>query len=469
MMCFKNIGTARKKIILFAGLLGLMSFVFGLGSCKKFVEVPPSPTVLQSSSVYSNDITANAALAGLYSNIMALNSLNGNITLYGSLLSDDIHTALPNATYDAFGANAVAAGNNENNVVWTQLYGFIYQANNIIENVQNNSAITSGTARTLTGESKFIRALTYFYLVNLYGDVPLVLSTDYAATAKQPRATSTKVYDQIVQDLKDAQTLLGNAYLGTGGRVRANHYAASALLARVYLFQKKWAEAETAASEVIGSGVYSLDTDLNHIFSTSSNEAIFEFQPTAGFFNTNDGFNFGTFSSSSVPKFILTNSLLNAFETGDQRLPDWTQTNTASGTNYIHPYKYKVFVGGPPYKEYYVVLRLAEMYLIRAEARAQQGADLPGALADLNMVRTRAGLTVSAASGQTDILAAIARENRVEFFAEWAHRWLDLKRTGMIDNVLGAEKPNWSSQKALLPVPLQQLQLNPNLAQNPGY
>lgn len=120
--------------------------------------------------------------------------------------------------------------------------------------------------------------------------------------------------------------------------------------------------------------------------------------------------------------------------------------------------------------EYYTPLRLAEQYLIRAEARANQD-NLNGAVDDLNVIRKRAVLTTLLNSlTQAQVLAAVAQENRIEFFAEWGHRWLDLKRTGQADAVLGSLKgSNWQTTDQLYPIPISEILRDPNLEQNPGY
>jgi hypothetical protein len=114
-------------------------------------------------------------------------------------------------------------------------------------------------------------------------------------------------------------------------------------------------------------------------------------------------------------------------------------------------------------------LRLGEQYLIRAEAEAHLN-DNTNAIKDLNIIRNRAGLAnYAGATDQTSVLTAIMHERQVELFCEWGNRWFDLKRTGTIDAVLGAEKPGWQPYIALYPVPLTEIQSNPFLIQNPGY
>ena len=115
-----------------------------------------------------------------------------------------------------------------------------------------------------------------------------------------------------------------------------------------------------------------------------------------------------------------------------------------------------------------MVLRLAEQYLIRAEAKARQN-NLAGAAEDLNMIRNRAGLANSAAADQESLLLAIAQERRVEPFTENGTRWLDLIRSGKATEVLGALKTNWTANDTLYPIPLNELQKNTHLNQNAGY
>src|SRR5262249_32404391 len=145
---------------------------------------------------------------------------------------------------------------------WNGSYTWIYQANACIEGISKSEGISTPCKNQLIGEAKFIRAFLYFNLVNLYGDVPLVTSTNYAVNASLPRTSVAQVFQQIVQDLKDAQQLLTASY-PSAGKVRPNKFAATALLARAYLYQKQWANAAAAANEVISTGSYGLVTDLD--------------------------------------------------------------------------------------------------------------------------------------------------------------------------------------------------------------
>jgi len=164
----------------------------------------------------------------------------------------------------------------------------------------------------------------------------------------------------------------------------------------------------------------------------------------------------------------LSQELISSFENGDNRMNQWTVSYALNGTNYSVAYKYKNLSSTASPTEDYMVIRLAELYLIRAEALAHTG-NFTGAMADVNLIRQRAGLLPAAAISQTDVLVAIMKERRIELFCEWGNRWFDLNRTGTINTVLSAEKTGWKPTSSLFPIPITELQSNPFLTQNPGY
>jgi hypothetical protein len=316
---------------------------------------------------------------------------------------------------------------------------------------------------------KVMRSLYYFNLVNLFGDVPLVLTPDYKVNAALPRTSVDSVYGQIIADLTDARQNLSADY-PSSGHVRPCRLVATALLSRIYLYRQQWQDAYDAADTVLTSGQYSLETDLNKVFLDGSAEAIWQLPATGPNEVTAEAYNFIPQSSGTVPTFPLNTWLINAFEPGDQRMQDWLGQVDVDGRTFYYPYKYKNVLTSSPTTEDYMILRLAEQYLIRAEASAELG-NYAAALADVNAVRARAGLTASTAdpNSKTEVLNAIMHERQIELFTEWGHRWYDLKRTGMAGTVLAAEKTGWNTNSALYPVPRLQLQDNVNLRQNPGY
>jgi len=367
--------------------------------------------------------------------------------------------------------------------IWADLYNVIYQTNSAISGISSSSAISTDTKQQLLGECEVMRAFCYFYLVNLYGDVPLILAPDYQTSEKFSRTASTEVYRQIIIDLVNAKSSLSQNYLTPGGavtseRVRPNVAVATALLARVYLYIGSYDSAEIEATAVINNTQFSLVQDLDSAYLASNSEAIWQLESIDNGLNAPDGAAFLLNQvggpSTSFP-YILSDSLEYEFEPGDLRAVHWTDSMTVGAAVYYFPYKYKQYYTGQPPTEYPTLLRLAEQYLIRAEARAQEG-KLTGtnsAQADLNVVRNRAGLPNTMASTAADLEAAILRERRFELFTEYGHRWLDLKRTQNVDAVMSVAAAlkggNWTNTDSLYPIPTIDIQADGNLVQNPGY
>ncbi len=452
-------------------------------SCKKFVTVPPPITGLVSESVYSTNSTAAASLTGIYVTMNGNTIGGGNfgISVYGGLSADELklHPASTNTTTNHTYVNTLLS--NDGSSVWPALYKCIYQANSAIEGITVSTGLTPAMSRQLMGEAKFVRAFCYFYLVNFYGDVPLVLTTNYQINATIGRSPKDQVYLQIIADLKDAQTLLTDNYLDASGvtttsRVRPNKGAASALLARVYLYLQQWDSAEAEATSIINNSNYILLSNLNNVFLATSMEAIWQLERPNNGFNTPDGGTFlTTYLNNGGPTggfpITLRDSLALGFESGDLRKANWIRSLTIGAKTYYYPYKYKRNTGNPA-TEYPVIFRLAEQYLIRAEARAQKG-NLAGAQTDVNVIRNRAGLPNTSSNTQASLISTILRERQYELFTEYSHRWFDLKRTANIDPVMTIVCPQkggtWVTTASLYPIPLSEIQADPNLTQNPGY
>lgn len=464
----------------------LFLLIFG---CRKFVEVPPPITQVSSTSLFSNNATLESALGGIYIT-MEGNSVGGGPTGISAILglSGDDFNLFPGT----LGDQADAYMNQETSIypptIWSDLYKVIYQANAIITGANNSTAITMAVRQQAVGEAEFLRAFCNFYLVNIYGNIPLVLTTDYNTNSTLGQSPPGEVYAQIVADLEDAKNRLGQNYLDAQGnvtneRVRPNALAAAALLARAYLYMHKYDSAEQEATTVINSSIYQLYQGiegLNSVFLTTSQEAIWQLElPASDVVNTPDG---GAFllgllyfggPNTNAP-FTLSDSLIASFEPNDLRRTEWVDSVMQGTTTYYFPYKYKHFYDkdSPP-TEYPTIMRLGEQFLIRAEARAQQG-NLAQAILDLDTIRSRAGLPLTTASTQINVLSAILHERRVELFTEYGHRWFDLKRTGTIDSVMSVVTPlkgggTWSADDSLYPIPYGDLQTDPKLKQNPGY
>lgn len=458
-----------KKIFLYI-VSGLT--LAALSSCEKFVDVPAPENQLISDVTFQSATSADAAVAGLYSIMNSYNYQFANFIGNGmpAFSADEFHYALSSSGFNEFKDNNLSPGNSYVRTMWTPVYNYVYHANAILEGLDKSTTISDVVKKQLAGEARFLRAFYYFYLVNYFGDVPLILTTDYKANTVMPRTPAADVYNAIVADLKQAQADLDDDY-PTTERIRANKAAATALLARTYLYRQQWSEAETEATKVINDNRYELLTDLDKIFLKNSNETILQLQSvnksTAGV-NTWEGFNIVPFSPTGRAYYHVYDSFLNAFETGDQRKNSWIKSYTNASGTFFYPYKYKVRTAAPV-QEYSMVLRLAEQYLIRAEARAQQN-NLAGAAADLNAIRQRAGLEPLPDNlDKAAMLLAVEQERRIELFAEWGHRWFDLRRTGRSLAVLSPIKPDLTATDLWYPIPLSAINTNPFLTQNEGY
>jgi hypothetical protein len=443
-----------------------LSIVMLCSSCEKYLEVDPPVDQLTRSTVFQDPGTINAAMTGLYSQAFFSTLLSFGSEFYPGMFADEFHFAFP--FYDVFKDNAY----NEQTIIlptlWSDGYSLIYEANDMIGSLASTNVITKDVQTQYIGEAKFFRAFAHFMLSNLYGDVPLILSTDVVSTALQPRVSRDTVMQQVIADLKDAQAALQSS---GNPRTKVTAAAAEALLARAYLYSRKWSDAETSASHLIESGQFSLETDVSKVFLKGSPESILQISSTGGSQYRVDYTQIAAFyiPFGPSPNTLVDSTLLSAFEPGDLRKQNWI--NSFTGTSPYFPYKYKqnMTPANPDLGEDYVVFRLAEQYLVRAEARAQQE-NIHDAVDDLNIIRHRAGLDpISYSISEADVLLAVEQERRIELFAEWGHRWFDLARTGRADAVLGAKKPNWKHRAILLPIPFAELQNNPRLTQNEGY
>lgn len=459
------------KLRIFSTITLILSFT--ITSCKKLIEIPEPKTQVSSETVFSDFETANAAMLGLYSQMMSseLNMENGGLSVFGGILSDDLTLTSSNYQYDPFLNNALTSDNSTINYnFWTTSYTNIYQANSIIEGLQNATGLSSKQKNSLIGEARMVRSFYYFYLVNLFGPIPLITSKDYRENALISRTSIDSVYKFIKQDLTEAELLLPSDY-STQDKVRPISIVATALLARLDLYLGNWDAAINESTRVINSPglVLTAASEIDNCFKTSSPEIIWQLpQAYVNDLNSVEGETFIP-SSGSIPQFTVTQSLLNSFDTGDLRRDHWIDSTDIDGTMYYYPAKYKVQFD-TDITENDVILRLAEQYLIRSEASLKLD-KIFESVQDLNIIRERAGLNlIDGNISQQDLEKMIALENRHEYFAELGHRWLDLKRTGRINDVLSVEKAgSWKSDDALLPLPLKEIEKNKNLLQNPGY
>lgn len=473
----------------------LSSLLTGTSGCKKLIEIDPPRSTITTPQLFADNTQAEWALAAVYSKMIngvdysfsneaaKRNFGAGLSTILGSFSSDEMYNSDGAASTELYYLNAnrlTVQTASLPTYAWTSAYKTIFDANAVIEGVSASTTLLDSVRNQLKGEALALRAFAWFYLVNFFGDVPLTTTIDYSKTSMLPRAPATSVYAQIVNDLVTAGSLLAADFsVGKGERVRINKWFAEALLARVYLFTGKYQDAMTSASGVIHQTAYfSLEQDLSNVFSTNSREAILQLKPSnmdVAIKNAvPEGIQFRPLTDGTRSPYRITNDLLNAFEPDDKRKSAWIYPEP----NGYSPYKYILGAGeaalGAPQPQYYMVMRLAEMYLIRAEASLllSEG-NKASAIDDLNALRTRAGLPgLPVTLTSAEVKDAIAHERRCELFAEWGHRWLDLKRTGKAAAVLSqlpAKQPWAGDYQLLYPIPGSEILNNKHITQNPGY
>ncbi|SFM79400.1 Starch-binding associating with outer membrane [Chitinophaga sp. YR627] len=469
--------------------------VLSLYSCRKYLELPAPVTSVNASNVYNDNSTAIAVVTAIYARMSNTFYDQGPtaISLYPELSADNLRLFSVNANL-----NYTRHYQNELDQryisvpFWNTLYSIIYSINTAIEGLSASVNLNIMIRDRLLGELYFLRAYHYFYLVNLYGDVPLLTTSIYQESIKVPRTATDEIYTQMLADLDIAGKQLDNIYVdetllnASSERIRPNMAAVNALTARVNLYMKRYPAAEAAATKVIEkTAMYTSNIPLSEIFKKNSKETIWSLQPVKKQFNTDEGelFVLPDGGPNDVNPLYISDALLNSFEPGDQRKTAWIGHVSVGNQDYSYPAKYKVKFGDAEVSEYTILLRLAEQYLIRAEARNEQN-NTSGAIADLNVLRSRSRRDISqqvpnplpdlpAGLTQTELRTLILNERRVELFMEGGHRWFDLRRTGQIDKIMSkaavTKNGSWQSFKALYPIPISDILLSPLLRQNPGY
>lgn len=387
---------------------------------------------------------------------------------------------------------------------WQYLFAHLTAANAVLDNIPAiDDPKWAGTSRKdqILGEASFLRALAYYNLVCHFGGVPIILSVTNEGDFYPSRNTKEEVYAQIIKDLKYAESvLLATPYNGEYGR--ATKGAAQALLAKTYAQMKDYTNCLTYCNNVINSGTYSLVADYSKLFGATNkntSESIFEIQvPTGGTPYNFWGIEiFAYVASDGWPKRNQGSyDLIQAFKAaGDNGVRytstfNWQVANASFNMpiNAWDPAKPVPFMNKLPDPNGWAgidnlpVMRLADIILLAAEANVQLG-NLPTAITQLNQIRTRAGLTNTTASTKSDLALAVLNERRLELVFECT-RWNDLQRAdangtinlvtlmnSQVDSYGKSLNFNMNADKHqfILPIPLQDLQLNKNLKQNPGY
>ena len=461
----------KYKLLRVSVTLAICSLVWG---CEDYVEIEVPDHKIVKETVFESEETASRAIRGIYNELFRSSFSGGwrsSVTVLAGLSSDILEPVNPEHSYAEFQQNEIPPGNSANFELWSSAYNVVYMANSFLEGLENSQNISENVRLNLEGEAKFVRAFTYFYLVNLYGDVPLILTTDYRINSVVTRDPVEEVYAQIVSDLEFAIENLGEEYQNSD-RTNVNVFTAIALRARVALYQGDWEMAETLSGQVINQGSYEILPNLDEVFLANSREAIWQISPIGrGNILTSTGEG-QVFIGGSFSSLKLASDFVHTFDPEDKRFLNWIGHYESTTRNFYFPYKYKDRSSLSNITEYSMVLRLAEQYLIRAEARVQQG-KIAEAISDINLIRGRAGEelieSVNNNLSKEEILELIMEERKKELFAEWGHRWFDLKRTGKADEILNEKTAYWEQTDIFYPIPEQERLKNINLDQNAGY
>ena len=467
-----------------------------LSACNSdFLSVVPE-TERTVANFYKTAADFNTAVVGTYAtfkNAGLYGNGAGSLIWMGEVSTDNTDYGYTRTPVSAIGFEIEDLNYSLSNTyfrdAWIGHYQGIGRANGILDRI-GDANFDATLKNQYEGEARFLRAMFYFNLVRLFGDVQLVTSeiNDPYGTAKITRSPAADVYALIVSDLMAAEEKLP-ATITAANAGRASKWAAKSLLGKVYLTQKQYDKAAAKLKEVIDANTYSLMPNYADVFAASTSfaankETILAVQYKGGQIGQGGNFYsqwtpFGALS----PDFGVTGGpgdginrptadLIAAYEPGDIRKTASIATSykDAQGKVFNEPYPVKFRQTGIIRGESdvdYPILRYADVLLMYAEALNEQG-QTPAALPFLNQIRKRAGLTDSKAATQADVRLAIEQERRVEFAFE-SKRWFDLVRTGRFVPVMMAKGYAVKPYQVLYPIPQRELDLNKSLAQNQGY
>ncbi len=485
----------------YKNLIAILLAVFTYQSCSKdFIELAPISN-MNSASFYKSQADFNLAVNAAYSTFQTTGMFNQCMYIFGEMHSDNTETTwLPGNSFDLESVYTfqMNSANTWIHNAWNDMYSMILRCNLVLDRIEG-AEMDATIKNRFKGEVSFLRGLTYFYLVQLYGGVPLILKETSVQEAYQfGRASVDEIYAQIILDLKNAEGWLpdrtGYTALNIG---RATSGAAQGILAKVYLTRKDYPNAKVYLEKVMAQGydllpAYAQLWDLKH---ENSIESIFEVQYKKGGFGTGS-----PFANRFAPRFSVntivavgstgsenspTADMENAYEAGDLRkdismAPGFVDPKTKLYTRFRYVKKYQ----DVPFADWdsdnnWPVLRYADVLLMYAEVLNETGFQADGqAFQLLNRIRTRAGLPPKTSgnsnpnlkvSSQQAFRLAVEQERRVELAFE-NHRLYDLLRTGRMIEVLSAKGYKVSTKDLVLPIPLEVIQSNPEkITQNPGY
>ncbi|MBB4637094.1 RagB/SusD family nutrient uptake outer membrane protein [Longimicrobium terrae] len=446
--------------------LGLFAAA-ALAACDNPLDTNPTASI-PSGEALDTPEEVRVAVNGMY-DAYSVGDLDRNLLVFPDLYSDNFGFQDTYTSDEEVSIKTIRSTNTGVRDIWEGAYVGINRANNVLAALDGVDGLDEDEAAQYRGEALYVRAHLYFVLAEFFGGVPLVTEPTLAVSAGNnvPRSTEAQTYALVETDLREAQRLLLNN--SPSRRGRATWGSATALLARVNLYARDWADARTFASQVIGSGDYEL-VDYGDIWNEkNSDESIFELQytvndpgPFAGWFLPDTEGGRGSFVASQSLRSIYGDAV------EDRELDSRYLVTFLNGSQFIGKY-FRISNGD----DNYVMLRLAEMYLIRSEAEARLDGNLAQARADIDAVRERAGLApldAEAVVSAQQVLRANLQERRREFVGE-GYRFFDLRRfRDALPEIGTLVRDQYRADFRLyFPLPQGDLDANPELTQNPGY
>ncbi len=456
-----------KKIPYLFFCWGLLLFM----ACESLIEVDYPTNQLGTTQVFEDVQTSNAALARLYASLRDRSVISGDgyvgtgptLGLYTDDL-DYFSTSAESQYIMDISLNQLQETNTVIKSIWDASYQQIYYANSIIYGAENSVVLSVNDKKRIRGEAILVRSLVYFYLQQLFDDIPYTTSLNYEYNRNISKTDATALLEQLETDMTEAVGLLEEDYRNVE-RIYPNRKVAQLLLARIYLTVHKYEQAEQIARAILQSPLYEFEEDIHEVFHKSGKHVLWQIKPQISGDAVREA-TFYYFIDSAPRGCALSQTLIDSFSDDDLRKEVWMAEVTFNENSWYRPYKYKNRSNNT--NEYSIVFRLEEIYFIMAEALAKQNR-FDEALPYLNATRVRAGLTAFSSLSGEAFTEEFLTEKRREFFTESGHRFLDLKRWGRL-NELSRVKPNWEDYKKVWPLPQNELLLNPNLyPQNTGY
>ncbi|MEH6306949.1 RagB/SusD family nutrient uptake outer membrane protein [Olivibacter sp. CPCC 100613] len=441
--------------------------ISSLSACNDFLDKEPISQITPD-EYFNSETNANSAVIGMYRSMLNSFSFGQSIIIVPEFSAGHVSHASVYPEYENFRTNNIQVNNPWTNNMWQATYATINAANNIITRVPEmpESTISPEKKQQFVGEAKFVRALNYFFLVRAFGAIPLkTTATTEEENIAIPRSPVDQVYQQIITDLQDASTLPDNYGDDATSKGRATSFAAKALLAKVQLYDGQitgdYSQAASLSQEIINSQRFVLISDFASIWTTeNTQESIFELQfdnqatnPLASVSNDNPSMLFYARGNTVYEKY-----------TAEDKRRDFTVKSGSRDRFYIGK-----FPKASPPTQNLPVIRIAEIYLIHAEAQARtDGMISDAAYNSYKAVQGRAGLTsapINSFGSVENFIIAVQEEKERELMFE-GEAWFDFCRTGLaLDRMLVKKDPNYY----LYPIPSSQIVLNGELTQNPGY